>query len=312
MSVTHSSTIQSILDSIGTVVIGKSEVVRLTLTCLFAGGHVLFEDIPGIGKTILAKSMASVTNCQFNRIQFTPDMVPSDILGMSLYDLKSGQAQFKPGPIFADFILADEINRTTPRTQSALLEAMSENQVTIDGITHPLNNNFFVLATQNSLEYEGTFPLPEAQLDRFLMCLSIGYPSFSEELEIMAGGDRNQYLEAIKPLLDGDQISAIKQTVKATLISPELLEYALNLVNATRHHQRVELGISPRGSLNLVSAAKAYAFISGRNYCLPQDIQAVMKPVFIHRIIMKSHQHREVSQLLDQILFEVAVPIRTK
>ncbi|BDP57738.1 magnesium chelatase [Enterococcus faecium] len=254
------------------------------IVALLAGGHVLFEDIPGVGKTLLVKALAKAVQGTFSRVQCTPDLLPSDILGFSVYNSQSKEFEFRPGPIFTTILLADEINRTTPRTQSALLEAMAENHATIDNNTYPLDNHFFVLATQNPIEYEGTYPLPEAQLDRFLFRLQIGYPSFDDELLLLL--DKfEKVLDNLNEVLNSYEIEEIKTNVANVFVSPEVASYALQLVSATRSHAAIQLGISPRGSLSFIQAAKAYALIHGRNYVTPKDLQDLVPYVFSHRLI---------------------------
>lgn len=249
------------------------------IVALLAGGHVLFEDIPGVGKTLLVKALAKAVQGTFSRVQCTPDLLPSDILGFSVYNSQSKEFEFRPGPIFTTILLADEINRTTPRTQSALLEAMAENHATIDNNTYPLDNHFFVLATQNPIEYEGTYPLPEAQLDRFLFRLQIGYPSFDDELLLLL--DKfEKVLDNLNEVLNSYEIEEIKTNVANVFVSPEVASYALQLVSATRSHAAIQLGISPRGSLSFIQAAKAYALIHGRNYVTPKDLQDLVPYVF--------------------------------
>lgn len=264
--------IDQLIQELEKAVIGKRSTIQLMIVALLAGGHVLFEDIPGVGKTLLVKALAKAVQGTFSRVQCTPDLLPSDILGFSVYNSQSKEFEFRPGPIFTTILLADEINRTTPRTQSALLEAMAENHATIDNNTYPLDNHFFVLATQNPIEYEGTYPLPEAQLDRFLFRLQIGYPSFDDELLLLL--DKfEKVLNNLKVVLNSQEIEEIKTSVANVFVSPEVASYALQLVSATRTHSAIQLGISPRGSLAFIQAAKAYALIHGRNYVTPKDLQ---------------------------------------
>ncbi|EGP4887033.1 MoxR family ATPase [Enterococcus faecium] len=281
------------------------------IVALLAGGHVLFEDIPGVGKTLLVKALAKAVQGTFSRVQCTPDLLPSDILGFSVYNSQSKEFEFRPGPIFTTILLADEINRTTPRTQSALLEAMAENHATIDNNTYPLDNHFFVLATQNPIEYEGTYPLPEAQLDRFLFRLQIGYPSFDDELLLLL--DKfEKVLDNLKVVLNSHEIEEIKTSVANVFVSPEVASYALQLVSATRTHSAIQLGISPRGSLAFIQAAKAYALIYGRNYVTPKDLQELVPFVFSHRLIFydRSLKEDEKAQIIHALVAQIPIPVR--
>ncbi len=281
------------------------------IVALLAGGHVLFEDIPGVGKTLLVKALAKAVQETFSRVQCTPDLLPSDILGFSVYNSQSKEFEFRPGPIFTTILLADEINRTTPRTQSALLEAMAENHATIDNNTYPLDNHFFVLATQNPIEYEGTYPLPEAQLDRFLFRLQIGYPSFDDELLLLL--DKfEKVLDNLNEVLNSYEIEEIKTNVANVFVSPEVASYALQLVSATRSHAAIQLGISPRGSLSFIQAAKAYALIHGRNYVTPKDLQDLVPYVFSHRLIFydRSLKEDEKKQIIHTLVAQIPIPVR--
>lgn len=281
------------------------------IVALLAGGHVLFEDIPGVGKTLLVKALAKAVQGTFSRVQCTPDLLPSDILGFSVYNSQSKEFEFRPGPIFTTILLADEINRTTPRTQSALLEAMAENHATIDNNTYPLDNHFFVLATQNPIEYEGTYPLPEAQLDRFLFRLQIGYPSFDYELLLLL--DKfEKVLDNLNEVLNSYEIEEIKTNVANVFVSPEVASYALQLVSATRSHAAIQLGISPRGSLSFIQAAKAYALIHGRNYVTPKDLQDLVPYVFSHRLIFydRSLKEDEKKQIIHTLVAQIPIPVR--
>ncbi|HBM6220507.1 TPA: MoxR family ATPase [Enterococcus faecium] len=281
------------------------------IVALLAGGHVLFEDIPGVGKTLLVKALAKAVQGTFSRVQCTPDLLPSDILGFSVYNSQSKEFEFRPGPIFTTILLADEINRTTPRTQSPLLEAMAENHATIDNNTYPLDNHFFVLATQNPIEYEGTYPLPEAQLDRFLFRLQIGYPSFDDELLLLL--DKfEKVLDNLNEVLNSYEIEEIKTNVANVFVSPEVASYALQLVSATRSHAAIQLGISPRGSLSFIQAAKAYALIHGRNYVTPKDLQDLVPYVFSHRLIFydRSLKEDEKKQIIHTLVAQIPIPVR--
>ncbi|HFU5884627.1 TPA: AAA family ATPase [Enterococcus faecium] len=290
---------------------GKRSTIQLMIVALLAGGHVLFEDIPRVGKTLLVKALAKAVQGTFSRVQCTPDLLPSDILGFSVYNSQSKEFEFRPGPIFTTILLADEINRTTPRTQSALLEAMAENHATIDNNTYPLDNHFFVLATQNPIEYEGTYPLPEAQLDRFLFRLQIGYPSFDDELLLLL--DKfEKVLDNLNEVLNSYEIEEIKTNVANVFVSPEVASYALQLVSATRSHAAIQLGISPRGSLSFIQAAKAYALIHGRNYVTPKDLQDLVPYVFSHRLIFydRSLKEDEKKQIIHTLVAQIPIPVR--
>ena len=303
--------IDQLIQELEKAVIGKRSTIQLMIVALLAGGHVLFEDIPGVGKTLLVKALAKAVQGTFSRVQCTPDLLPSDILGFSVYNSQSKEFEFRPGPIFTTILLADEINRTTPRTQSALLEAMAENHATIDNNTYPLDNHFFVLATQNPIEYEGTYHLPEAQLDRFLFRLQIGYPSFDDELLLLL--DKfEKVLDNLNEVLNSYEIEEIKTNVANVFVSPEVASYALQLVSATRSHAAIQLGISPRGSLSFIQAAKAYALIHGRNYVTPKDLQDLVPYVFSHRLIFydRSLKEDEKKQIIHTLVAQIPIPVR--
>lgn len=272
------------LGAVNEVLLGKQSQVRLATACLLAKGHLLVEDLPGMGKTTLSHALAKVMGLEFQRIQFTSDLLPGDILGTSVFDKDSGQFVFHPGPIFAELVLADEINRATPKSQSALLEAMEEGQVTIEGATRPLPEPFFVVATQNPVNSGGTFALPESQLDRFLMRLSLGYPAKAAEKALLLGDSRRDLLARLQPELDRAGLSAIQQAVAAVRVSDALVDYVLRLVEATRTQPQFAWGLSPRGSLALLAAARAWAFLDGREYVIPEDVQAVLPAVVGHRL----------------------------
>ncbi len=300
--------IKILIDEIEKVVLGKREVIQLTVTAFLAGGHVLFEDIPGVGKTVMVKSLAKAIHSDFSRVQFTPDLLPSDILGVSIFDSQTNQFEFRPGPVFTTILLADEINRTTPRTQAALLEAMSEGHVTIDNHTYTLNPHFFVLATQNPVSYAGTYPLPEAQLDRFLFRLHIGYPAFEDELRLLTG-QREQSLELIQPVITLSEIEELKKQVDQVFVDEEVARYALQLVEASRNHPAVELGVSPRGAIAFLKSAKAYALTENRTFVTPGDLQRLLPAVFAHRLILRGGL--SVDETMHQIIDQVPVPIRS-
>jgi MoxR-like ATPase len=276
--------VKQIVKEVGRALIGKEEQIKLALCCLFAKGHLLIEDMPGMGKTTLAQALARAFALQYNRIQFTSDLLPADILGVSVFDRNSSQFQFHPGPVFTQILLADEINRTTPKTQSALLEAMAEGQVTVEGETRPLPDPFFVIATQNPLTQSGTFPLPESQLDRFLMRIELGYPDPKAELELFKGGDSRGMLETIKPCLSLAQLHEIQAAAEKIKTSDRLLDYLQRLIAYTRTAPEFEYGLSPRGALALLRSAKTWALICGRSHVIPEDIQAVLPSVAGHRL----------------------------
>lgn len=303
--------IDQLIQELEKAVIGKRSTIQLMIVALLAGGHVLFEDIPGVGKTLLVKALAKAVQGTFSRVQCTTDLLPSDILGFSVYNSQTKEFEFRPGPIFTTILLADEINRTTPRTQSALLEAMAENHATIDNNTYPLDNHFFVLATQNPIEYEGTYPLPKAQLDRFLFRLQIGYPSFDDELLLLL--DKfEKVLDNLNEVLNSYEIEEIKTNVANVFVSPEVASYALQLVSATRSHAAIQLGISPRGSLSFIQAANAYALIPGRNYVTPKDLQDLVPYVFSHRLIFYDRllKEDEKKQIIHTLVAQIPIPVR--
>lgn len=300
--------IPELIDEVEKVILGKREVIQLTVASLLAGGHVLFEDIPGVGKTLMIKTLDQAIHGKFSRVQFTPDLFPSDILGVSIFNNQTNQFEFRQGPIFTTVLLADEINRTSPRTQAALLEAMSEGKVTIDNQTYSLSPHFFVLATQNPIEYEGTYPLPEAQLDRFLFRLKIGYPSSEDELALMLG---QQQSAVIRRVLTEQEVDELKALVENVFVQENVVKYALQLVQASRNHQGITLGVSPRGSVAFVRGAKAYALTQGRQYVIPEDLQKILPAVFGHRLQLKNRTSEEEREaILRQIIERVPVPIR--
>jgi len=305
-------TAQRVKDNIACVIVGKDDVVELLLTALFCEGHVLLEDVPGIGKTTLAKSLARSLGCSFQRIQFTPDLLPSDITGVSVFSQKTNDFEYRPGPLVAQIVLADEINRAGPRTQSALLEAMEERQVTVDGVTRPLPRPFLVLATQNPIELEGTFPLPEAQVDRFFMRLAIGYPDEDEERAVLRRFRESNPLGDLAPVVGADEILKLQKAVRQVFVHPAVEEYIVRLTRATRQHDAIQLGASPRGSLSLYHAAQAWAAIQGRDYVLPDDVKRLIQPVLGHRIITTSQARvrgRTASDILKEIGGQTPVPV---
>ncbi|MBD1599051.1 AAA family ATPase [Pseudomonas typographi] len=296
------------LESINEVLLGKKYQVRLALACLIAGGHLLIEDLPGMGKTTLSQTLARVLGLSFQRIQFTSDLLPSDILGTSVFDKDSGHFEFHQGPIFAELVLADEINRATPKSQSALLEAMEEGQVTIEGATRPLPSPFFVIATQNPSHHSGTFALPESQLDRFLMRLSLGYPAHAAEKALLMGEARRELLPRLPAVFDHAQLQAVQAEVRAVRVTDALVDYVLRLVEATRNQPQFAWGLSPRGSLALVAAARAWALLAGRTYVIPEDVQAVLPAVASHRLRERADTAGQGGAALVQwLLHEVPV-----
>ncbi|MSR33115.1 MAG: MoxR family ATPase [Gemmataceae bacterium] len=298
--------------NISSALLGKPEAVNLAMVALLADGHLLVEDVPGIGKTLLAKAMAKSIACSFNRIQFTPDLLPSDLLGTSVYQQNTGAFVFQPGPLFAQIVLADEINRATPRTQSALLEAMSDRQISVDGQTRKLGPPFFVLATQNPREFEGTYALPESQLDRFLIRLPLGYPSRESEKMILLGHRDGEPVEKLKPVLSAEEIIALQGIVCKMPLEDSLSEYLLDVVEATRNHPDILLGASPRAALGLYRASQAKALVRGRKFVVPDDIKNLVRPVLAHRILPRSAGGttaiRLAEQILDDILSKIQVP----
>ena len=307
--------IKQLVDNISRVIIGKQQAVEQSVIALICGGHLLIEDVPGVGKTMLARSVARSTGCTFGRIQFTPDLLPSDITGVTIFNQQSGEFEYRPGPIMAQMVLADELNRTTPKTQSALFEAMEEHQVTVDGVTHALPRPNMVLATLNPIEYEGTFPLPEGQLDRFMLRISLGYPSRDDEISVVSQQALQHPIEALEPVVSSDDIRELQDIVKQIYTDHTITEYAVALVTATRNHPDVDLGASPRGSLALFRTSQALALIRGRDYVLPDDVKEMAIPVLGHRVIVPpSSRMRGVNgqMIVEAALEEVQVPgVRT-
>lgn len=305
--------VEVILNNMERVIVGKREEIILCLTALLADGHVLLEDVPGVGKTMLVKSLAKSVSSTFKRIQFTPDLLPSDVLGVSIYNPKALEFEFRPGPIMGNIILADEINRTSPKTQSALLEGMEEKSVTIDGHTFPLPRPFLVMATQNPIEYEGTYPLPEAQLDRFLLKIHMGYPSFAEEMEVLSRVQEELPIQELTPVITLDELLSMQKEVKGVFVDDTIKQYIISIVTRTRNHPQIYLGVSPRGSIALMKAAKSYAYIQGRDFVLPDDIQFLAPFVFSHRMILQSQARYDgvnAEEIISSILSDTKVPIQ--
>jgi MoxR-like ATPase len=307
--------LEQLQKTIESVIRGKSDVVELALVTLIADGHLLIEDVPGVGKTTLAQAMARSFDCSFQRIQFTSDMLPSDILGLEVFNQQQSTFEFKPGPIFANVILADEINRTTPKTQSALLEAMAEGHVTVEQETYKLPRPFIVLATQNPIEHHGTYPLPESQMDRFMMRVRMGYPDLEDEKTILRQQTFNSAVERLAPVMHSDEVLALQREAREVAVDESLLDYLIRIVRASRQSDLLDLGVSPRGSLALYHAAQAMAFIEGRDYVIPDDIKRLVVPVFAHRIVVNSRystgmrRSDEAEAALQEILKTVNVPL---
>ena len=292
---------------------GKGEVIRLSLVALLAEGHLLIEDIPGVGKTMLAKSLARSIDCTWRRIQFTPDLLPSDITGVNVWDRKTDEFEFKPGAVFANLVLGDEINRASPKTQSALLECMEERQVTVDGVTHILDEPFMVIATQNPIEHEGTYPLPESQLDRFMMRLSMGYPGRTSELEILERHGRESALNELEPVADATEVQGLVKLAREVHVAPTLMKYIVELTEATRDHPDVYLGASPRASLYLLRSSRAMAASRGRDYVIPDDIKDLIVPVLAHRVLLSPEAQMRgagAEDVLGTMLGQVPIPAR--
>jgi MoxR-like ATPase len=303
---------QRVIDQVETVIVGKTETVRRAVVALLCSGHLLIEDVPGTGKTMLARALSRSLDCTFKRIQFTPDLLPSDITGTSVFNQKTAEFVFKPGPVFANIVLADEINRATPKTQSSLLECMEEFQVSVDGVTHELPAPFFVIATQNNIEHQGTYPLPEAQLDRFVMRVGMGYPSKRDEVAILDHQEHGHPIHSVHAVVSGDEVMEMKQAVRAVHAGEAVREYIVELVDATRHHPMLVLGASPRGALDLLHSSQALAAIRGRSYVLPDEPKELAIPVLAHRLILRPEARlRQITgeQIVQELLDSIPIPV---
>ena len=305
------NTARNIVENISKVIVGKTPVIERTLAAIIALGHILIEDVPGVGKTMLAKSISTSIGCSFKRIQFTPDLLPSDIVGVSIYNQSTGEFQFRPGPVMAQMVLADEINRATPKTQSALLEAMEELQVSVDGVTRLLEEPFVVMATQNPIEHEGTFPLPEAQLDRFLMRISLGYPGFAEELAVIEQQEQTHPIDQLQAVATPQDVIDMQAAARAVYVDGAVREYIVGLIEATREHEDVSLGASPRASLGMFRAVRAMALLQDRDYVIPDDVKDLARSVLSHRLILAPSARMrgmQTAQVIETLLESVAVP----
>ncbi|HAX86911.1 MAG TPA: magnesium chelatase [Cyanobacteria bacterium UBA11370] len=298
--------IEQLTENLGRTIVGKADAIRLVLVALLAGGHALLEDVPGVGKTLLAKSLARSIDGRFQRIQCTPDLLPTDITGTNIWNQRSGEFEFLPGPVFANILLADEINRATPRTQSALLEVMEERQVTVDGVSREVTQPFFVIATQNPVEYHGTFPLPEAQMDRFILSLSLGYPTPEEELQMLQRYQDGMMVSELKPCISTQDVLELQHLCNQVKVETSLQQYILNLVRASREAEDVMLGVSPRGTLALQRTAQALAFLDGRDYAIPDDVKFLAPHVLSHRLIPTGG--RQAKPIVEQLLRSVSIP----
>jgi len=302
---------REIVDNVSKVIVGKQPVIKQALAAVIAKGHILIEDVPGVGKTMLAKSISSSIGCSFKRIQFTPDLLPSDIVGVSIYNQSTREFQFRPGPVMAQIVLVDEINRATPKTQSALLEAMEELQVSVDGVTRPLEQPFIVMATQNPIEYEGTFPLPEAQLDRFLMRISLGYPSFTDELSVIEQQEKTHPIDELEAVASPEDVIKLQKAAQNVYVDTAVREYIVGLIEATRNHEDVFLGASPRASLGMFRAVRGMAILRDRDYAIPDDVKELAYAVLAHRLILSPAARMRglhTGQVIEGLLESVAVP----
>ena len=312
---TSAERIELLQKAVERVIRGKAEAVRLAIVTLLAGGHLLVEDVPGVGKTTLAHALARALDCSFQRIQFTSDLLPSDVIGLSIYNQHASTFEWKPGPIFANVVLADEINRTTPKTQSALLEAMAERHVTVEGVTHALPAPFIVLATQNPIEHHGTYPLPESQLDRFMLRSRIGYPGAADEKQILRDREHAEPLDDVQAVLSAAEVSELQEAVSDVSVDDAIVDYLMRIVSATRSSEMLDLGVSPRGTLSLFRAAQALALTEERTYCIPDDIKRLVIPVFAHRLTVSSRyssamrRSEEAETVLQEIMKTISVPL---
>ena len=315
VAISPAEKIELLQAAIERVIRGKPEAVRLAIVTLLAGGHLLIEDVPGVGKTTLAHALALALDCSFQRIQFTSDLLPSDVVGLSVYNQQESLFEWKPGPIFANVILADEINRTTPKTQSALLEAMAEQHVTVEGVTHPLPSPFMVLATQNPIEHHGTYPLPESQLDRFMLRLRIGYPGAADERQILRDREHAEPLQEMRPVMSAADVLELQHSVSEVTVDDAIVDYLMRIVAATRASEMLDLGVSPRGTLSLFRAAQALALTEERSFCLPDDVKRLVIPIFAHRIAVSSRyssamrRSEEAEAVLREIMKTISVPL---
>ncbi|MCP1183126.1 MoxR family ATPase [Paenibacillus sp. 1781tsa1] len=302
---------QQLMDHVGKVIVGKEHTIELVMTAIIASGHVLLEDVPGTGKTMLAKSVASSLDCTFQRIQFTPDLLPSDLTGIHFFNQKEGDFEFRPGPLFANLVLADEINRATPRTQSSLLECMEERQISIDGSTRQLERPFIVIATQNPVDNQGTFPLPEAQMDRFMMKIRMGYPSSEESVEILRRTVASRSVDDLTAVISREELLKAQDTYKTVQINEDLLRYIIQLTEATRQHPELSLGVSPRGAQALLKASQAWAALHGRDFVLPDDIKVLAEPVLAHRLVFRNRVRQQeglAERIIQELLNQTEVP----